>query len=664
MGFSVDIDTGGTFTDGLFSDGTRLARAKVDTTPHDLTISLFSCIYAGATAFGLPSVKEFLRQCDIVRWSNTIASNVVAEGKGPRVGLFVTAGYERSLYCGDGESPAIGRVVSAENVVGVSQPLEMDDLLARLKALLDQGVRRICISLKDGLENSQDEEAIKRVFEDQYPDHYLGTIPLLMGSDICKHPDDMTRTHVALLNAYVHGPMAQAMFKAEDDLRHQGFGKPLLVGHINGGVARVAKTKPVDTIESGPIFGIHAAAYFAERYGLSRVITLDVGGTTTKVGVVQDGRPALTRESEVFGVPLRQPMLTLKSISLGGGTVARAADGALTLGPDSMGAYPGPACYDLGGAEATVTDAYLVNGFLDPAYFAGGTKRVAVERSERALAAGVGASLGIDLRHAAVRVADKAADMVAEDVLRAMVSGHTGEASDHVLFAFGGNGGIAAARVAEKTHIRRVYVFALGSVLSAFGSSVADISHTYDYSPFVPVEDAAKLEDLVNDMWEEACRDFRGEGFDEHDIQAQVEFTVTQSPDHHLVSDVVCGMAVNGPIAAAGAERCLLDAGVQAGKDSLVEIVRLHAKVPAVKADLPARPLGPEDPSAARKGSRTVWWNATGGVETTVYEWGRLQPGARVTGPAIIEGTDTTYLVPEHWDLSIDTLGNGLMERG
>ncbi|MCZ7664773.1 MAG: hypothetical protein M5U22_18450 [Thermoleophilia bacterium] len=372
MGFTVDIDTGGTFTDGLFGDGTSSRRAKVDTTPHDLTISLFNCLYAGAVAFGLANVKDLLRGCDIVRWTNTIATNVVAERKGPRVGLFVTQGHERSLYSGNGESPAIGHVVGAENIVGVSQPVDVEDLLVRLKSLLDQGVRRICISLKDGLENSADEAAVKRVFEDQYPDHYLGTIPLLMGSDISKHPDDMTRTHMALLNAYVHGPMAQAMFKAEDDLRHEGFIKPLLVGHINGGVTRVAKTKPVDTIESGPIFGIHAAAYFAEKYGLPRVVTLDVGGTTAKVGLVQDGRPALTRPADVLGIPLNQPMLSLKSISLGGGTVARVAGGDLTLGPDSMGAYPGPACYDLGGTEATVTDAYLVSGFLDPDYFAGG----------------------------------------------------------------------------------------------------------------------------------------------------------------------------------------------------------------------------------------------------------------------------------------------------
>lgn len=662
MGFTVDIDTGGTFTDGLFGDGTSSRRAKVDTTPHDLTISLFNCLYAGAVAFGLANVKDLLRGCDIVRWTNTIATNVVAERKGPRVGLFVTQGHERSLYSGNGESPAIGHVVGAENIVGVSQPVDVEDLLVRLKSLLDQGVRRICISLKDGLENSADEAAVKRVFEDQYPDHYLGTIPLLMGSDISKHPDDMTRTHMALLNAYVHGPMAQAMFKAEDDLRHEGFIKPLLVGHINGGVTRVAKTKPVDTIESGPIFGIHAAAYFAEKYGLPRVVTLDVGGTTAKVGLVQDGRPALTRPADVLGIPLNQPMLSLKSISLGGGTVARVAGGDLTLGPDSMGAYPGPACYDLGGTEATVTDAYLVSGFLDPDYFAGGTKRVVLERAKKALAEAVGGPLGIDEHAAAAKVAEVAADLVADDVRRALATLHA-EAPDQVLFAFGGNGGIAAARVAEKAHIRKVVVFSLGSVLSAFGSSVADVAHTYEYAPFLPVEDTDRVEALIDDMWAEARRDFRGEGFVEADIVADVEFTVTQSPDHHAVEELVCGFAVDGPPEPGKTGPCLTAAGVRPGKDSLVEIVRLRARVPAVKTALLEQAPGDEDPSGARKGSRTVWWNAAGGVDSALYEWDRLQPGARVVGPAVIEGVDTTYLVPEHWDLRIDSFGNGQMER-
>ena len=663
MGFTVDIDTGGTFTDGLFGDGERMIRAKVDTTPHDLTISFFNCIYAGANVLGFASVKEFLRECDIIRWSNTIATNVLAECKGQRVGLFVTDGYERSLYSSSEESPAVNYLIAGDNITGVAQPLNMEDLLVGLKSLLDKGVRRICISLKDGLENSADEAAIKQVFEDQYPDHYLGTIPLLMGSDICKHPDDMTRTHVALLNAYVHGPLAQAMFKAEDDLRYQGFARPLLVGRINGGVARVAKTRPVDTIESGPIFGIHAAAFFAEKYGLPHVVTLDMGGTTTKIGLVQDFKPVLTRQGDVFGIPLKQPMLALKSISLGGGTVARVEAGRLTLGPDSMGAYPGPACYDLGGTEATVTDAYLANGFLDPDYFAGGTKRVVPERSTEALAAAIGVPLGLAEHQAAARVIDTAAEMVADGLRRAAATIHA-DIGDEVLFAFGGNGGIAAALVAERVGIRRVYVFTLGSVLSAFGSSVADVVHTYEYSPFVPAEQMETLESLVSKMWGEACRDFRGEGFREQDIVAAVEFTVTQSPDHHEVAELVCGFDLHGSVEQAKIGTCLADAGVHNSKNSLIEIVRLRARVPAFKTPLTEQPLGSEQASDARKGSRTVWWNPAGSaVQTAVYEWDRLRPGAHVTGPAIIESIDTTYLVPAHWDLTIDSLGNGLMER-
>ena len=249
MGFTADIDTGGTFTDGLFADGKEIRRVKVDTTPHDLT----------------------------VRWSNTVASNVIAEHKGPKLGLFVTDGYQETLYSSASKSPVFRHLIEEANVEAVKLPVDTDDLLIQLKGLLEKGVRRICISLKDGLKNIKEEIRIKGIFEEQYPDHYLGNVPLLLGGDICKHPDDMTRTHVALLNAYVHGPMAQAMFKAEDDLRERGFLKTLLLGHTDGGVARVSKTKPVDTIESGPIFGVHAGAYWANLYQIPHVITLDVG---------------------------------------------------------------------------------------------------------------------------------------------------------------------------------------------------------------------------------------------------------------------------------------------------------------------------------------------------------------------------------------------------
>lgn len=257
MGFTIDIDTGGTFTDGLFTNGAEIKRVKVDSTPHDLTVSWLKCMEEGAEKFGFSYLPDFLEEVDIVRWSNTVASNVIAERKGPKMGLFVTEGNKQTLYSTSGENPVLGHLIEAGNIDTVSQPVNTEELLIKLKELLEGGVRRICISLKDALKND-DEATIKDIIEEQFPDHYLGHVPLLLGGDICKHPDDMTRTHKALLNSYVHGPLAQSMYKAEDELRNQGYLKPLLLGHTDGGVTRVSKTKPVDTIESGPIFGIHA----------------------------------------------------------------------------------------------------------------------------------------------------------------------------------------------------------------------------------------------------------------------------------------------------------------------------------------------------------------------------------------------------------------------
>ncbi len=153
----------------------------------------------------------------LIRWSATIASNVLAEHKGPRLGLLVSAGHERDLY-GEGESPALGEVIDPQNVSEVSDPRDLGRVLEVVRALLERGVRRICVSLEGSLEDNGDELAVKDLVEQQFPDHYLGSVPLVPGSELCPHPDANTRTHVALVNAYVHTPLAATLFKAEDEL--------------------------------------------------------------------------------------------------------------------------------------------------------------------------------------------------------------------------------------------------------------------------------------------------------------------------------------------------------------------------------------------------------------------------------------------------------------
>lgn len=657
MAIIVDIDTGGTFTDGLFSSEEKTERVKVDTTPHDLTMCFFSCLKDGATTMGFAGLEEFLPNVDIIRWSSTFATNIVAEKKGRKVGLFVTNGHGEDLYSDLEESPVIGQIIDRTSVEEITWPPNEEEILYRLRALLEKGVRRIVISLQGGLENPQAEQAIRDVLESQYPDHYLGTVPFLLGNEICKHPDDMTRTHIGLLNAYVHGPMAQAMFRAEDDLRDKNYGGALLLGRINGGVARVAKTKPVDTIESGPIFGIHAAAYLAKIYGLPKVVTLDVGGTTTKVGLVESFRPVMASDIDILGVPVRQSMLTLESIALGGGTVAKSVDGMLTLGPESMGAYPGPACYDLGGTAPTLTDAFLIAGVFDPNYFAGGTKPVNLAQAEKVMEERIAKPLGLTIAEASTQIVNTASTMIAE-VLKRMLR----KPQDYVLFAFGGNGSILGAPVANQVGIGEVKVFDLGSVLSAFGSAVADVVHTYEYALFQPISDRLSIIEATGWMAEEAIRDMQGEGFDVSACKSTLEFSLHKTGGNDVMSIPwdLSASTTGGDFTKELDD--LLPANIAGTRQ--VEVLRLDVRVPmkklAASSGLSARD---SKNKVSRKGTRSFTWERSTPSSIDVYEWDLTKPGEIIKGEAIIEGRDTTYVVPSGWILSIDEFCNGTLTK-
>src|SRR3954465_14981685 len=395
--YTVDVDIGGTLTDGLFSDGTTVTPVKVDTTPHDFTVCFFECLKEGARLLGYESLTALLAEVAVIRWSATIATNIIAEGKGPRIGLLVSPGTGENLY-GEGKSPAVGRLIAPENIV------EVGENLVAIRRLLEQGVRRIAVSLQGGYEDDAQEQEIRALVDENFPDHYLGAVPLVLGSEIVRHPDDQTRTHMALVNAYVHTPLAVALFKAEDELLEQhNYRRPVYIAHVNGGVARISKTKAVDTAESSPYFGLNACAWWARRYGHRKVLALDVGGTTAKLRVIQDGKPLTVPQGDLLGVPLKTPWTLLRSEAVGGGSIARAADGAVTIGPESQGAFPGPACYDLGGRLPTLTDAFLAAGMLNPERFLGGRRALRTDLAQQALG---------DLDPE--RVIDRAAEMVAE----------------------------------------------------------------------------------------------------------------------------------------------------------------------------------------------------------------------------------------------------------
>ncbi len=261
--YTVDVDTGGTMTDCLLVGEGRQHFLKVDTTPHDYTVSLRTCLTEGAEALGFRDTADFLKNVSLIRWSSTITTNVIAERRGAKVGIIVSEGAAETLY-GASRSPVLDELVASENVVALPADAGEDAILAAVKHLLESGIRRICVSLKGAFPSNEAELRVKDVIEDQYPDHIIGSVPVLLGSEMAQIGHDQTRAHYSLMNAYTHTHLATSLFKAEDMLRDDfGWKGALLVGHTSGGVARIGKTKSVDTIESGPVFGTFGAAFVA-----------------------------------------------------------------------------------------------------------------------------------------------------------------------------------------------------------------------------------------------------------------------------------------------------------------------------------------------------------------------------------------------------------------
>jgi N-methylhydantoinase A len=661
---TIDIDVGGTLTDGIFIKDGGIFCVKVDTTPHDLTVCLFDCLTQGATQLGFADVDAFLECVDLIRWSTTITSNVLAEQRGPRLGLIISRGHESDFYGETQRSVLLDRLISGQNVIGVDSATSELEIMNAARGLLETGVRRICVSLKDADRHPGAEIRIKQIIEQQYPDHFLGSVPVLAGSDIGRGADDRTRTYCALINAYTHGALAATLFKAEDELRdtHRYHGA-FFVSHINGGVAGIAKTKAIDTMESGPILGIHGSSYLAKEFGLKDVIALDVGGTTAKLSLLQNGEPLFRKPTDFFGIPVGLSLPYLRSVALGGGSVVRpvspGADPPVTLGPDSMGSFPGPACYGLGGDQPTLTDAFVSAGLINPDYFLGGTKPLNRDLARSTVQEHVAGPLHMSVDEACGAIIDRGFQVVAEMIAHAQ-SELKRDLSRHALFAYGGNGGLFACGAAEKAGLGSVYLFNLGPVFSAFGSSVSDISHVYERSLYLSSleeTDLARIRSALEEMKAEGVKDLLGEGLRVADAVHVIELEVTQK-GHPGVAIVIRESSLQNTGVASSQIAAALEASAIGPPENLsIDLIRLQVKKSMLKPNLPKPPAGTADSSHALKESRPVAWGSKTGL-AQIYRWESLQPGNRLDGCAVLEGAHSTYFVPEGWTLEMDAYGN------
>jgi N-methylhydantoinase A/acetophenone carboxylase len=647
--FTMGIDTGGTFTDSFVADDAgRHWTVKVPTTPHDLTVCFADAIARCAETVG-QDLSGFLRQTSVIRFSSTIGTNTILTQSGPKLGLLVTAGQESSLYgaAGDGrifdfvpQDMVAGLPEGVDELGSVERAVDPEQVNAAVKDLLERGARILVISLANSVRNPDNERAALAAIDASYPRHYLGAVPTLLSSQVSGVADDAGRTAAAVINAYMHKQLALSLYRAEDDLRLRGFRHPLLVVTADGSVTRVAKTRALSTYQSGPAAGVQASALLARAYGIESAVTADVGGTSTDLGVIAGGKPVRRTSMDIRGLDVSQPSVDIHSIALGGGSICRVEDGGVTVGPDSAGAIPGPACFGLGGRNPTPTDAWLVLGYLDPTYYLGGRRELRPDAAARALEERIATPLGVGVQEAALAVARAAEEVAGEGIKRMMGQGTA-------LVAYGGAGGILLPSVARRLSIGSTFLSSLAPVFSAFGVGTFDVRHRYEAR--APSENGAGMIRAAEELVREARRDVRGEGFDQDEAAILVDFL---DEGGEPVLEAAPAEALEGELP-----------GRKVPRDR-VAAVAVTAICEVSKPGLPSvERAGSSDPAPAVKATREVVLH-DGTRTVPVYEGEKLRAGHRFTGPAIVESSGTTWLIPEGIACEIDRFGTAVLTEG
>ena len=639
----INIDNGGTLTDVCVVDGDDVRYTKTLTTPFDLSRCLFDGLAkASRLVHGEERLGALLQATDYIRYSTTQGTNALVQRQGPRLGLLAgdstlveglaaTAEEEDLLSALVGDRHAVIDVTAADETLAAQ-------LVARVNELAAAGASRLVVSL-GGAEGAAQEKRVKRMLLRLYPRHLLGAIPLLFSWELAADRDDMRRTWSGLLNAFLHPAMERFLFNAEQRLRDHRARRPLLIFRNDGGSSRVAKSAALKTYSSGPRGGLEGTRALARGYGFRHVLMLDVGGTTSDIGVVTDSAVRVDRRGRIERVPTSFELAAITSHGIGGSSVIRLADGAITVGPDSVGAAPGPACFGLGGTEATITDVYLLTGLLDPGTYLDGSLKLDAERSRKAVQAHIADPLGVGIDEALARMEEAYLQRLADALRTEEV------APDTVIAAFGGAGPMSVCGAARQAGVKHVIIPRAAAVFSAFGIGFSDISQTYEYP--LTAADTETLAEAARELRLRAARDMYAEGVDASDCVESSRLRI----EHCVIDGRAAGDTV---IDVPAADATAITAHLGDGDVASLEL-SLLAPLPHVAIggghDVAASPAAPS-------GARVVRGRTGDAVELPVFTLLDQPSGALGAGPAVVEGPFFTMRLPEGWQFHITAAGD------
>lgn len=658
MGVQVGIDTGGTFTDMIAFDPSTgaLTALKTSSRPDAPGQAITAALSEGQLTG--EAVERFTH-------GTTVGTNALIERTGCKVGLLTTQGFEDTPYI-----QRINRQVLYDLTWTKPQPLVgsrrmclgVDErVTARgdvLRALDEENVRAQCASLRaEGAEavavcllfaylNTEHEEAVRRIVTEE-----LGDIPISVSHEVAPIWREYERANTTIADAYLKPLLRSYVTSLDQELRRFGMGRRWTIMKSNGGamLSEAAADSPVQTVMSGPAGGMIATERIAAAEGVSNVLTLDMGGTSADVGLIVNGSQRHTTEYEIeWGLPAAVPVIDIKSIGAGGGSIAWADKGNfLRVGPSSAGAQPGPACYGRGGTRPTVTDANLVLGRLDPGYFLGGRMRLDLDLARQAID-GLGADLDMETTELAASIVEIADENMANAIkMISLERGH--DPRRFSLLGFGGAGPLHTAAVARSLGIPRVIIPPFPGVFSAVGLLLADLRVDKIWTQGFRSSDvdAAEVERQFQQITDRALDELRQEGFSgTPEIARAINMRyLGQNYEHEipLSDDELSETALTAAFDQFAAMH--RDRYGYAIEGETIELVSFKVTAIGRRPSVKLREPSP-GPTGGREATRDVFFRGHGWMETRVLHRSALIPGDLRSGPVLVQEDGSTTLVP------------------
>jgi N-methylhydantoinase A len=670
------IDVGGTFTDMILLDTEtgEVGLAKVLTTVENQAFGVLGAI---AEAGARPDAV------DTIVHGTTTTTNALLERKIARCGLITTRGFRDVLELGRRTRPTsygltgkfvplIPRELRLEatermDAEGeVLEPLDEKEVAAAVEKLLARGAEALVIHFLHSYINPAHERRAGEIARKLWPNAYV-----TLGSDILSEYREYERGVTAAVNATIQPVLDRYIRRLTDELSAKGYRRDLLVMQGNGGTvsSRIVAETACNTVMSGPASGVIASAYTAVAAGHPNVITYDMGGTSTDVGLIRDGVPEVSSELELeYALPIHVPMVDVHTIGAGGGSIAFINEaGLLQVGPESAGAKPGPICYGRGGTRPTITDANLALGRLNPKGLLKVDNPVSLEALRARIAETVGGPLGLDADGAAAAILRIGNDRMAGAVrMVSLARGH--DPRDFALFAFGGAGPLHAAALARELAIPTVLVPARPGLTNALGCLVADLRHDYVNTVNAPLAglDMSRVRALFERQIAEGRALIAREGVAVEEIVLLHGVEMQFQGQTHLLKVAIADIGIDREALQAVFEKAYFQRFAVELPEIRAVLVNVHTAVIGRRKRIALEQL---DRTSERRASlveavverRQVWFDRGGWQDTPVYRRERLPQGARFEGPAIVEQLDSTTVVEPGNVVALDAIGNLLI---